>query len=522
MQGPRGAAVNLYVGEDLRSDGAAEISPRFYATRYRLAGGERERVEGFEAVGFRYLSVIARGGARVENAGAIERRYPRSPDARFSCDDDRLNALWRIGARTLDVCSTDAFLDCPFREQRAWLGDSYIHALLTYVTSTDWRLVRRHLRICAQSQRADGLLAMVAAGDFSRASTTIPDFSLHWVRALARYLEYSGDIETVRELIPVAVDVLDAFERFRAADGLIRRMPGWLFVELGDDRAGRGRGRDRCAICGRAAGLRGDERPSRRCGTGRRRTAARGAHDRGLRDALGRSAGECTSMPPMILALAAASASRPTRPRSSSGCAPQPRWGRIIEWILDPRRIKITPTISDNRGAYVRQHLDPSAYMEFDPEQNVVAAQPFFSHFLHQAIVRAGRRDLIPKLCMRWWPQIERGNTTFEEYWDGPSGEASRCHAWAATPTYDLTTHVLGVRPAAAGYTRAEIRPLFGWLTRLEGRVPTPHGMIEIDIDRERGGTIAIPQGIAVELGFDDAPLRGGAVGPGRHAIPRA
>ena len=26
----------------------------------------------------------------------------------------------------------------------------------------------------------------------------------------------------------------------------------------------------------------------------------------------------------------------------------------------------------------------------------------------------AGRRDLIPARCMKWWPQIEAGNATFE------------------------------------------------------------------------------------------------------------
>ncbi len=126
------------------------------------AAASAERVESFEAVGFRYLSVVARGGAQIESAGAIERRYPRGDEAYFECDDPALNKIWRVGARTLELCSTDAFIDCPGREQRAWLGDSYIHALLTYVTNTDWRLVRRHLRICAHSRRGDGLLAMAA------------------------------------------------------------------------------------------------------------------------------------------------------------------------------------------------------------------------------------------------------------------------------------------------------------------------------------------------------------------------
>jgi alpha-L-rhamnosidase len=518
--GPRGSTVDLYVGEDLRADRSAEISPRFYATRYQLAGAGRERAEGFDAVGFRYLTIVARGGARVDHAGAIERRYPRSDAAHFASDDERLNTLWRIGARTLDLCSTDAFIDCPFREQRAWLGDAYVHSLLTYVTATDWRLARRNLRIFAQSQRADGLLAMVAVGDFSNVSTTIPDFSLHWVRALARYFEHSGDSDTARELLPVGLDVLAAFERFRAADGLIRGMPGWLFVDWAMT--------ERAEVVGAidalyAAALEDFAALSAALGD------ASPAADARRRAARTREAFEALWDDQRGIYVDAADDHGPRRRVSQqtnaaaivSGCAPPSRWARILDYILDPRRLVVTPTISDNRSAYISQRMNPSDYMEFDPERNVVAAQPFFSHLLHQAVVAAGRRDLIAELCMRWWPQVERGNTCFEEYWSGPSGDASRCHAWAGTPTYDLTTHLLGVRPAAAGYRRAEIRPLFGALKRLQGRVPTPHGLIEVDLDRERGGLVTIPPGVTADLHFDDAPLADRSLGPGRHEISR-
>jgi len=521
VSGPRGATVDLHLGEDLRSDGTAEISPRFYALRYRTGGAGRERVEGFDGAGFRYLTAIARGGAHVIAAGAIERRYPRSDEARFSSDDERLDRLWKVGARTLDLCSTDAFVDCPFREQRAWLGDSYIHSLLTYVTSTDWRLARRNLRIFAQSRRADGLLPMVAAGDFSNASTTIPDFSLHWVRALARYFEHSGDLDTVRELLPAGLDVLGAFERFRSRDGLIRGMPGWLFIDwamteraevVGAIDALYAAALDDAALMYDAA-----EEPRR----------AADLRDRAVRT---RRSFELLWDEQRGVYVDAADDAGPRRRVSQqtnaaaivSGCAPKARWSRILDYILDQRRVVITPTIADNRSAYVAQRFNPAEYMEFDEERNVVAAQPFFSHIVHQAVVRAGRRDLIRELCMRWWPQIERGNTAFEEYWSGPSGDASRCHAWSGTPTYDLTTHVLGVRPLSPGYDRAAISPLFGSLKRLSGSVPTPHGLIEIELERERGGTITIPERMTAELVFEDAPLRGGTLAPGRHAIARA
>lgn len=522
VRGPAGSIADIYVGEDLRTDGTAEIAPRFYASRYILGGGESERVEGFETVGFRYFTVIARGGAIIESAGAIERRYPRSGDARFECDDLRLNKIWRVGARTLDLCSSDAFVDCPGREQRAWLGDSYIHALLSFVTNSDWRLVRRHLRICAHSARADGLLAMVAAGDFATASTTIPDYSLHWVRALARYFEYSGDSDLIRELAPTALGALAAFERYRADDGLIRGMPGWMFIDWAMTERAEVTG----AIDALYAAALEDFALLAETALGDTRAAA-DARVRALRT---RSAFELLWDDRRGVYVDAADAngrhervSQQTNAIAiASRCAPRGRWPRILDYILDESRLVVTPTISDNHAAYIAQRMDPAEYCEFSPDRNVVAAQPFFSHLLHDAIVRAGRRDLLAERCLKWWPQIERGNTAFEEYWNARSGTGSRCHAWSATPTYDLTTHVLGVRPSKPGYAEAEIAPLFGALRHLEGAVPTPKGMIEVALDRERGGELTLPEGVDAIVRFDDAPLRGARLGAGRHRIERA
>jgi len=190
----------------------------------------------------------------------------------------------------------------------------------------------------------------------------------------------------------------------------------------------------------------------------------------------------------------------------------------MLDYILEPSRQVITPTIADQPGAYFSQRMDPSEYVKFDRETDVVVAQPFFSHFLHQAIVRVGWRNRIPEMCLRWNSQIERGDTTFEEYWDAASGTGSRCHAWSATPTYDLTTHVLGVRPTEPGYRRAEIRPLFGNLQKIAGKVPTPCGLIEIELDRS-GGTIVIPNGITADLSFEDSNLKAAKLGSGRHKI---
>jgi alpha-L-rhamnosidase len=51
---------------------------------------------------------------------------------------------------------------------------------------------------------------------------------------------------------------------------------------------------------------------------------------------------------------------------------------------------------------------------------------------------------------------IAAGSTTIWELW---SPLASQCHAWSTTPTFDLSTYVLGVTPLADGFAITLIAP---------------------------------------------------------------
>ncbi len=147
---------------------------------------------------------------------------------------------------------------------------------------------------------------------------------------------------------------------------------------------------------------------------------------------------------------------------------------------------------------------------DFDEERDVVAAQPWFCRYLHEALFRHDRRDLILASLLRW--KIIPGNGTFQEFWDAEPGRSSRCQGWSASPTFDLTTYVLGVRPMTPGFDTMTIDPYLGTLGRVAGRVPTPHGWVTVasdgvDVDVE------IPPGIR-------AIVAGTEVGPGRSRVP--
>jgi hypothetical protein len=156
------------------------------------------------------------------------------------------------------------------------------------------------------------------------------------------------------------------------------------------------------------------------------------------------------------------------------GIAPMERWGRIFPAILDEDRLKLTRTWRWDKER------------PFDPEKDIVLAQPYFSHFLHLALAKAGRvGDLIENIKRRWTSMLEEGNT-FWESWQ-LTEMTSRCHAFSATPTWDLSSYVLGVSALADGYSRFKVCPYFTGLDWVRGKVPTPAGMIAVEWRHHNG-----------------------------------
>ena len=82
---------------------------------------------------------------------------------------------------------------------------------------------------------------------------------------------------------------------------------------------------------------------------------------------------------------------------------------------------------------------------------------------------------------------IDLGCTTWAEK---PIDSRSECHGWSATPTYELSAIVLGVKPTSAGFRTVSIEPhteAFG-ISEASGRVPTPYGEITVGWRITEGG----------------------------------
>ena len=172
------------------------------------------------------------GRIRLTRASAYEVRYPFERAASFTCSDPFLSQLWGICARSLELLSEDAYVDCADRERVEWTDDSPPAFDCTRVMMRgpdgrgraywgDARLLGSLLRRIALTQQPDGQLKAHSCSERFDIHAIMEDRSCDWVVLLREYLESSGDTELVRELWPTLTRLLDWYRKRRTDRGLV-------------------------------------------------------------------------------------------------------------------------------------------------------------------------------------------------------------------------------------------------------------------------------------------------------------
>ena len=146
----------------------------------------------------------------------------------------------------------------------------------------------------------------------------------------------------------------------------------------------------------------------------------------------------------------------------------------------------------------------------------------FNQYWILQGLGNAGAMDkAVASIRKCWGNEILLGATSFWEISEadwllsfptgpkssiphsipyGENGQTSLCHPWSSGAAPWLTENVLGIQPALPGFESVLISPHLTQVMAssggLHGKVPTPHGVIEIDIDvAQYTISITIPHG---------------------------
>ena len=488
VSGGRGSAVTLTYAEALidarRAKGDRnEIEGKRLigvSDRFRPDGGVHRRFAPLWYRAFRYVEVAVETGDEpltIDDLRSTFTAYPFERKASFASDDPELTRIWDVGWHTARLCAFETYMDCPYYEQLQYVGDTRIQALISLQVSGDDRLMRKAIDLFDQSRIAEGLTQSRYPSERPQIINT---FSLFWIEMVHDYWMHRDDAAFVRERLVGISAVIDWFSRHvDARTGMLGPLPYWTFVDWPDawawsDTRGSG-GEPAGAHTGGSSIV-----------TLQFATTLQDAAE--FFDAYGRHA-EAAAYRAQAEQLKRATLAR---------C-----------WDADRRLVADTPERKEfsqhaNIMAVLAGALPEDRARELivrvAGDANLTPATQYFQFYLLRAMKAAGEGDRYVSQLGPWRAMLAKGLTTFAER---PDPTRSDCHAWSASPTYELLATVCGVEPGSPGFKTVRIEPHLGLLQHVSGVVPHPAGEIRVDFRREGArltGTITLPEGVTGEF----------------------
>jgi len=409
----------------------------------------------------------------VDDLSGTATSYPFTARARLDAGLPELNRLLEVGWRTARLCAHETYMDCPYYEQLQYVGDTRIQALVSLYMTGEGRLARNAIEQLDDSRTPEGLTQSRAP---TRLQQYIPPFSLWWVGMVHDYWRYQDDPDFVRRMLPGVRTVLSFFRDRLQPDGAMGPLPWWNFVDwarawprgVPPDDSGASPPLDLQLLLAQDAAAELEE------------AVGSAVRARELREASGRLRAAIQSR--YWDAGRGLYADTPSRTRFSQHANVLAVLAGLVE------------------GAPARALMDRVL-----ADQTLVPCSIYFRHYLHAALNRTGQGDRYLDLLDPWRRMLAEGLTTWAE--TGEPDVRSDCHAWGASPNFELFRTVLGVDSAAAGFRRVSIRPFLGKLTRMAGTIPHPKGEIAVSL-RLDGATleadVTLPESVDGEIVWHD------------------
>ncbi len=419
---------------------------------------------------------------RLDSLRAWFSAYPFDAKAKITGDIRELDRIWETGWRTARLDAHETYMDAPYWEQLQYVGDTRIQALISYVVTGDPRLARQAITNIDNSRTPEGITESRYPSSLPQ---FIPPFSLLWVNMLHDYWMYVDDLPLVKETLPHTRTVVDWYAAHLRPDGLLGNMKWWEFADWTANYKDGIPPQDvdggstfltlqfieaLQAASEMEAEFGSKERVEQYLAIVRKATSALNRKswdpEHGLyADTPMKSSwsGEANVLAVLL------------------DVAPQERRKQIIEKVLAADGKESTSTA----GSTVPS-LSPLSY--------------YFRFYLFRALDHAGLGDLYLQQLGPWYNMLDLGLSTWAET---PEPTRSDCHAWSASPNYDLLTVVAGIRPAAPGFRRVRITPHLKGLHHLEVAMPVPAGEVRAAYraDGNRwAATVTLPPGLYGEL----------------------
>ncbi|HET7345950.1 MAG TPA: hypothetical protein VFJ10_01375, partial [Acidobacteriaceae bacterium] len=373
--------------------------------------------------------------------------YPFQAAAAIAGDVPRLDALWETGWRTARLCAHETYMDAPYWEQLQYVGDTRIQALISYVMTGDARLARQAITNIDDSRTPEGISQSRYPSGLPQ---FIPPFSLLWVNMLHDYWMYVDDLPLVHETLPHTRTVLDWYAARLRPDGLLGNVKWWEFGDWTET-------------------YRDGVPPQDADGGSTFLTlqfieALQAAKE--MESQYGSP--ERTQQYQTIIRKASDALNRENW---------DPRYGLYADtpaktsWSQEANVLAVMLDVAprDQQQPILRRVLGSKQHeatsFEGKPVPPMSEESYYFRFYLSRALEHAGLADLYLSQLQPWYAMLDLGLSTWAEK---PEPTRSDCHAWSASPNYDLLTLVAGIRPAAPGFSRVMIEPHLEGLHHLD------------------------------------------------------
>lgn len=446
---------------------------------YILDGGNNRTYSPLFFRTFRFIQLeieTKEDGVEIKDLFSIFAGYPFQEKASFKSNQTNLEAIWETGWRTARLCAVDTYFDCPYYEQLQYVGDTRIQSMISLYVAGDGRLMKKAINDISHSFISDGLTQSRYP---SRDLQVIPTFSLWWVCMLNDYYMHRDENAFVASHLQGMESVLQWYENKLAPDKMLGPLSWWQFADWSWDWV------DSIRVGGVPPGVSkgGAALITLQFAYTLRRAAqlekALGKKEKGL---------YYDNLANQLIAA------------TYKKC-----WVKEKQLLADSyeknsfsQHTNIMAILTDAVPAAEQSKL----LDKIIKDKSMTQATYYFTFYLFEALKKVKEGDRFLPLLHPWQDMLDRGLTTFAEQADPTRSD---CHAWSASPNYELLSLVGGVRSAAPGFKKVLIEPYLGKLTTLDVTVPHPSGNIIIHFNRKENGitgTVELPEGITGRMNW--------------------
>ena len=403
------------------------------------------------AKAFRYVTAE---GIDFSGISVNEELSPSVLRSSFECDNQTVNEMYKVAARTMRLCSREFILDGIKRDRWLWGADVYQSSLMHYYSFFDTKSIKR------------SMTALFGKSPFSLYINHIMDYTFLWIICFDDYYRHSGDEKFARENCYKVFEIMEHCLGRRDENGLMDSRPeDWVFVDWADlDNSGEVcceqmlliAALKKCVILSEEFGYKDKAE--------RYRAIYKETEAKLERFWLEDKKGYTYSV------------------RNGK------RDGKIL---MHPNVFAVLFDLCDDK----RKEMIKQNVLENPDIPKIVT--PYMRFYELAALCRIGETKYVMDETIKYWgAMIKEGATTFWERYDpeekgaekyamyGRKYGKSLCHAWGATPLYIIGRYIVGLKASENGKSFT-LKPDLAGLKRFKAEMPLAKGSVKVEADEK-------------------------------------